>query len=229
MIYNIVQTGVFISRPNRFVALVDIGGAETRCHVKNTGRLGELLVPGTRAIVQKSDIIGRKTAYDLIAVKNHRGVFNIDSSAPNKIFAEWMHSENSPIAPAEIKAEYVYGASRLDFMVTDIHGRRHLIETKGVTLLSADGDTALFPDAPTARGVKHVHHLIRALDDGYKSHIVFVVKTDCPKNFTPNRKNDPEFADALLLARERGVDILALRCSVAEDRITPATLIPVTL
>ena len=126
MIYTNVQNGVFISRPNRFVALVDLGSAEIRCHVKNTGRLGELLIPGTQAIVQKSDIANRKTAYDLIAIKNNRGVFNIDSSAPNKVFAEWVRSESSPIAPAVVKPEYVYGASRLDFMVTDICGQRRV-------------------------------------------------------------------------------------------------------
>lgn len=227
MRYDDIQDGVFISRPNRFVAMAEIGGEETRCHVKNTGRLGELLIPGAQLTVQRANSPGRKTGYDIIGVKTEKGYVNIDSQAPNRLFEEWLLSGNGTVKPAEIKREYKYLSSRLDFMITGEDGERHLVETKGVTLI--EGDVALFPDAPTERGVRHLEHLSRAVDEGFVSWAVFIVKAGFAQSFSPNEGRPPEFARALRLAEKSGVNILALCCDVSRDEISVKRQLPVKL
>ena len=211
---------MFVARPNRFIAVVKIGCIETLCHVKNTGRLGELLIPGVEVIVQKPapERKARKTGYDLVAaVTNGEEIINIDSQAPNRLFEEWVRAGKSPIAAAEIRREYVYGDSRLDFLITDASGKRHLIETKGVTLL--DGGAALFPDAPTERGIKHLRELCLAVEAGFSAYAVFIIQMEGVDYFTPNAKMHKAFYDALCMARDAGVQVLAFDCAVGEDSL----------
>lgn len=216
MKYENTVSGVFIERPNRFIARVSVGGEEKICHVKNTGRCRELLLPGARVILQRFELGKRKTEYDLIAVYKGDMLINMDSQAPNAVFGELL-SEGGFIPSVEaIKPECRFGDSRFDFYF-EAAGRKCFAEVKGVTL-EQDG-VVLFPDAPTERGVKHIRELISAAGAGYDAYIVFVVQMEKCRYFTPNRQTHPAFADALAEARAAGVGIRAFRSLVTESTL----------
>lgn len=212
MKYQNIVKAEFVSRPNRFIAKVKINGKEEICHVKNTGRLRELLIPGVCVYVQKCTSPGRKTPYDLIAVSHMGETVNIDSQAPNKVFGEWVSSYFEDVT--YVKPEAKYKKSRFDFYV-ETKTRKIFIEIKGVTLI--ENGTALFPDAPTERGVKHLNELCECIDDGYEAYVFFVIKKENITRFCPNRKTHPEFADALADAKKKGVNIIAVNCRVEPD------------
>ncbi len=225
MTYRKTITAEFISRPNRFIAQVQMtdGSTET-VHVKNTGRCKELLVPGRCVILSEGENTGRKTKYDLIAVeKPGIGLINMDSQAPNVAAYEWLKKK---MPHAEIRREVTYGSSRFDLCVTDV-GKTTFIEVKGVTLEN-DG-IASFPDAPTERGVKHVRELIAAKRAGYVAVILFIVQMKGIKYLTPNDATHPEFGIALREAAAVGVDIMALDCVVTEDSMVADAFVPVKL
>lgn len=213
MKYKNIEKAIFLERLNRFVALVEIDGEKSLCHVKNTGRLRELLVPGSQVWVQRSDKPGRKTAIDLITVKNGDRLVNIDSNAPNALFAEYARKMG---LFELLKPEQSYGGSRFDFYAEKA-GARAFIEVKGVTLL--DGETARFPDAPTQRGIKHLQELGRCVDEGYEAYIVFIIAMKGARRFSPNEATHPEFAAALREAAAKGVRALAFDCVVGEGSI----------
>lgn len=218
MTYGNVREGRFISRPNRFIAKIELDGREETVHVKNTGRCRELLVPGCRVVVQQSANPARKTAYDLIAVYKEREgkpslLVNMDSQAPNKAALEWI--KGGLFSPdAAVYPEKTFGASRFDLYIEDC-GRKAFVEVKGVTL-EQEG-VVLFPDAPTERGVKHLRELITAAEQGYEAYILFVVQMKEVSLFRPNRATHPEFADALRAAADAGVRVLAVDCIVTPD------------
>ncbi len=213
MKYKNIKSGIFIERPNRFVAHCEIDGKTEVCHVKNTGRCKELLIPGCRVILEKSDNPNRKTAYDLIAVYKGDVLFNIDSQAPNRVVYEWLQGFEEI---KYIKPECKFKNSRFDFYLKT-ENKEVFIEVKGVTL-ELDGDF-LFPDAPTERGVKHIEELIKAKDQGYGVAIIFVVQADAVGTFYPNEKTHPQFAEALKKAMKKGVFVGAFNCSVGEDEL----------
>ena len=216
MKYNNTQVCTFISRPNRFIAHVHDGDEEIVAHVKNTGRCRELLIPGCRVIIDKSDNPMRKTPCDLIAVYKGDMLINIDSQAPNKVVGEWLASGAFSDDITLIKPECTYKNSRFDFYI-EAEGRKIFAEVKGVTL--EENGVVLFPDAPTERGVKHVTELIEAVENGYEAYIFFVVQMTKCRYFVPNEKMHPEFAEALRLAEEKGVKIRALNCRVTENEL----------
>lgn len=195
-----------MERPNRFIAMVEIGGVLERCHVKNTGRCRELLVPGAKVYLEKSNNPNRKTAYDLIGVDKGEFYINMDSQAPNKIAAEWLETQGW----AYIRPEARYGDSRIDFYMEGPGQRRAFLEVKGVTL-EEDG-VARFPDAPTERGVKHMRELMGALAEGYEAYILFVIQMKGVHLFEPNDKTHPAFGDTLRQAAKAGVKVLAYDC-----------------
>lgn len=285
MKYNQVVPGTFLQRPNRFIAHVLINGKEEVCHVKNTGRCRELLIPGCTVYCAVSDNPQRKTKYDLIAVEkrvtyptitkqqdlpaatttsseaietndasnsktgpgsSHVLLVNMDSQAPNAAVKEWLQSGASPFENIDfLKPEYKYGNSRFDFYLecktetkrTGVssnstekteampvpteneitHPRKIFLEVKGVTL--EDNGVVLFPDAPTERGVKHVRELIRCLEEGFETYVLFVVQMEHALYFIPNRKTHPQFADALCDAQKAGVQLLAYTCKVTPDEM----------
>lgn len=226
MKYSNIHKAVFKSRPNRFIAICDLDGVEQICHVKNTGRCRELFVPDCTVYLEKSENPERKTAYDLVAVMKGSELFNIDSSAPNKVFGEWLGSGGLFDDITLIKPEETYKNSRFDFYVE--HGEnKAFIEVKGVTL--EENGVLLFPDAPTQRGVKHIYELCDALENGYESYIAFIIQTEKASFFTPNRRTHPEFAAALEYAGKRGVKILCLSCKTAPDSLEIADYVPVIL
>ena len=232
MKYHIVKKGIFCSRPNRFIAYVEIDGREEVCHVKNTGRCRELLLPGATVYVEVADIQKnpeRKTKYDLIAVekgtKQDTKIINMDSQAPNRAFLEWaprFFGQNAKVIP-----EKTYGNSRFDFYVETEDGKRHFVEVKGVTL-EQDG-VVLFPDAPTERGRKHILELCDCVENGFFAHLFFVVQMKGVSYFTPNVATDPKFAEALNIAKEKGVNICAVDCYVTPDTMKISDFLEVRL
>lgn len=222
MRYKNVKEGTFLSRPNRFVAIVDIDGKQETVHVKNTGRCKELLVRGAKVYLEQSENANRKTKYDLIAVYKGDLLINIDSQIPNRVFAEWATAHFTGITL--LKPEVTHGDSRFDFyMETD--EKQIFVEVKGVTL-EKDG-VVLFPDAPTERGVKHLRGLKQCIAEGYGAMVVFVVQMEHAKYFMANRKMHPAFADALKEAKEAGVQVMALKCAILPDEIVATSHIPV--
>ncbi len=214
MTYNNIKRGIFLSRPNRFIAHIEIDGKEEICHVKNTGRCKELLNPGARVLVQKSSNLERKTKYDLISVYKGKRLINMDSQAPNKVFGEWAGEYFKNIS--YIKPEAKYKNSRFDFYI-EAEGKKIFAEIKGVTL--EDDGVVLFPDAPTERGVKHIKELCSAIDDGYEAYIFFVVQMEGVKYFTTNKNTHPEFALALKEAEKKGVNICCVDCYADETEL----------
>ena len=217
MKYKNTVVGEFISRPNRFIANVKVDGKVQVCHVKNTGRCQELLIPGCKVILEKSDNPSRRTAYDLVAVYKGNLLINMDSQAPNKVLGEWVTDGGFVENLSLIKPECKYKNSRFDFYI-EAGGKRIFVEVKGVTL--EENGVVLFPDAPTERGVKHVNELIDAAENGYEAYIFFVIQMEKCLYFEPNKKMHPEFAEALSLAQSKGVNIRALNCRVSENKLS---------
>lgn len=225
MIYHHIKEGRFVSRPNRFIAHVEVDGRTEVCHVKNTGRCRELLIPGTRVWIDESQNPDRKTKYDLITVDRGGMLINMDSQAPNKLFAEWVAAGNMG-KWEEIRPECRFGDSRFDFRLRS-GDRLTYVEVKGCTL-EVDG-IALFPDAPTERGVRHIRELMAAKAAGYGAMLVIIVQMKGPGVFRPNRATHPAFADALAEAAAAGVEIHAFDCIVEADRAVIDREIPVEL
>lgn len=225
MHYEKIVKGIFIDRPNRFIAHVWIDGVVETVHVKNTGRCRELLVPDCKVILEdfrgRSGYENRKTKFDLIAVykETERGtlLINMDSQAPNKVVAEWLSMQDYDF----IKPEYTFGNSRVDFyMEKNLSGddvQKYLLEVKGCTL-EKDG-VGFFPDAPTARGVKHLYELAEAVEKGYKCYLAFVIQIPDVKVVLPNVETHPEFGTALEAAQKAGVEIIYLQCQVKENSL----------
>ena len=203
----------FLDRPNRFIAHVELSGKTETVHVKNTGRCRELLLPGADVILSHSGNPTRKTAYDLIAVyKEGLGLVNIDSQAPNAVVKEWLLSQGFDV----VRPEYRYGDSRIDFYM-EKDDRKYLMEVKGCTL-ERDG-IGYFPDAPTERGVKHLHELAKAGSEGYQAYLAFAIQMEGVTKVLPNVDTHPEFGEALEAAEAAGVQVLYLPCRVEEDAL----------
>lgn len=221
MKYGKITAGRFISRPNRFIANVEVDGEVQTVHVKNTGRCRELLVPDARVYLEIPDNPARKTKYDLIAVEKQtdRGVMfvNMDSQIPNAAAGEWLKNCGLFSENAVIVREKTFGKSRFDFYIED-SGRKAFLEVKGVTL-EYDG-VAMFPDAPTERGVKHINELVSCIDAGYEAYILFVIQMKGVRFFRPHDEMHPEFGEALRNAADKGVKILARDCVVTPDSMT---------
>ena len=213
MKYREIVEGVFIDRPNRFIAHVDVNDTVETVHVKNTGRCRELLVPGAAVRLEVSVNPKRKTKYDLVMVhKQGLGWVNMDSQAPNKVVAEWLATGDYDL----VKSEYTYGKSRIDFYM-EKNGEKYLLEVKGCTL-EVDG-IGYFPDAPTERGVKHLHELEQAQQAGYRCAVAFVVQMEGVTEVRPNISTQPEFGTALAEAKAAGVRVLFLLCRIGRDSL----------
>ena len=216
MIYQNMVAGTFLSRPNRFIAKVEIDGREETVHVKNTGRCRELLIPGSAILCQRAANPSRKTRFDLICVWKGKRLVNMDSQAPNVAAGEWLASGGLGEIQ-NLRPETFHEDSRFDFSFTR-NGRPCLLEVKGVTL-EMDGMCA-FPDAPTQRGAKHLQGLRRAVAEGYEAYVLFVIQMADVAYFRPRFETDPAFAAALREAAAAGVQILAYDCAVTETTMT---------
>ena len=220
MTYKNIHTATFVSRPNRFIALCDLNGEEVVCHVKNTGRCRELLVPGATVFLDEPSGRERKTKYDLVAVEKslENGeiiLINMDSQAPNEAAEEFVKKRLFPDA-ISVRREVTKGNSRFDFCIEE-EGKTTFLEVKGVTL--ENGGIASFPDAPTERGVKHIEELISLKKEGYDAAILFVIQMKGIHEFRPNDITHKAFGDALRRAEKAGVDIYAYDCIVTPESI----------
>lgn len=216
MKYEHMEQAVFLERPNRFVAYVELAGKREICHVKNTGRCRELLLPGAKIYVQRQNNPARKTPLDLIAVKKGDRLINMDSQAPNRVTAEWLRTGGFCSQDAMIRPECRYGNSRFDFYIED-EQRKIFMEVKGVTL--EEEGIVRFPDAPTERGVKHIQELIECKKAGYEAYIFFVIQMKNVRFMEPNDRTHPAFGEALRKAATEGVGIIARDCLVEPDKL----------
>ena len=226
MQYGKILPARFLSRPNRFVARVEAEGEELVCHVKNTGRCRERLVPGATVWLEESPNPSRKTKFDLIAVEKGDRLINMDAQAPNKVFGEWAAAGGFREGLTLLRPETTYGSSRFDFY-WESSKSRGFVEVKGVTL-EEDG-VVRFPDAPTLRGVKHLDELAKAREAGYEAAVCFVIQMENVRWFAPNDETHPEFGQALRRAAQAGVEILAMDCAVTPQSLTMGKSVPIRL
>lgn len=225
MRYEHMVPGIFLARPNRFVAHVQIGGKEEICHVRNTGRCRELLPAGAQVWCQQFNNPNRKTKFDMITVKKGSRLINMDSQAPNAAAKEWLLAGGLGEIE-DLIGEYTHGDSRFDFSFCK-DGRRCFLEVKGVTL-ETDGVCA-FPDAPTQRGTKHLRGLTKLAREGYGAYVLFVIQMADVKYLHPNDTTDPAFGKALREAAAAGVTVMAVDCAVTEDSMTISKQVSVQL
>ncbi|MBO5034427.1 MAG: DNA/RNA nuclease SfsA [Oscillospiraceae bacterium] len=231
MHYANIVSGTFLSRPNRFIAKVLVEGVEETVHVKNTGRCKELLVPGCKVWLERSDNPQRKTRYDLVTVEKPlegggTKIVNMDSQAPNRLFAEWAAAGRFRPGLTLLRPETAWGHSRFDFY-WETAERKGFVEVKGCTL-EKDGWT-YFPDAPTERGVKHLEELTLAKAEEYEAAVCFVIQMADVEGFSPNDETHPAFGEALRRAAARGVEVLAYACSVVPGEVHMTRPVPVKL
>ena len=230
MRYSSCIPGTFLSRPNRFVAQVELNGRTETCHVKNTGRCRELLLPGCRVYLVPGSNPARKTKYDLVAVEKATAhgplLVNMDAQAPNRVFLEWAQGGHFRPGLTLLKPETTFGASRFDFY-WETASDRGFVEVKGVTL--EENRIARFPDAPTLRGVKHLEALVAARQAGYGAAVCFVVQMEGMRWMEPNDATHPAFGEALRRAARAGVEVIALECGVTPDTLRILRPIPVKL
>jgi len=226
IIYPNMVPGTFRARPNRFIAYVEIDGREEICHVKNTGRCKELLIPDAKVWCQHHDDENRKTKWSLIAVQKGDRLINMDSQIPNKLAYEYVNRGGLGFVPDFLKAEKTYGNSRFD-LYYEAAGRKGFVEVKGVTL--EKGSIARFPDAPTERGRKHLFELQKAAAEGYEAWVLFVIQMSEIKHFEPNFDTDPAFAQAIYSVSRNGVTIKAVTCDVSPESLHITQEIPVVL
>lgn len=227
MKYKNIEKAKFLSRPNRFIAYVELNDERTKVHVKNTGRCRELLTENATVYLEKSDNPERSTAYDLVTVEKAGRLINMDSNAPNKAIEEWLYKKVLFPDLTLVRPETTYGNSRFDFYMETASGQKIFMEVKGVTL--ENNNLAAFPDAPSERAVKHVDELIKAHEEGYETYILFVIQMKGIISFSPNWETQPEFGKILQKARRAGVHVLAYDCQIAPDSIEVQNEVPVVL
>ena len=226
MKYEHTEKAIFLERPNRFIAYVNLDGRTETVHVKNTGRCKELLIPGTEIILEKSGNPARKTKYDLICVRKAGRWINMDSQIPNKAAEEWLLKGSLFPEEIHVQREKIYGNSRFHLYVESSR-RKAFMEVKGVTL--EENNIARFPDAPTQRGLKHVEELIHCIQDGYEAYLLFVIQMKGLTCFEPNWNTHPEFGEALIDAQNAGVKLLAYDCFVTENLMEIRDPVPINL
>lgn len=232
MKYKKIVEALFIDRPNRFIAYAKLNDEVVKCHVKNTGRCKELLIPNVTKVYLEDhgDNTNRKTRYSLVTVVKGNRIINMDSQAPNLIAHEWIESGKFRQDIIFIKREVKYHNSRFDIYYERKEKDniiKGFVEVKGVTL--EEDNIVRFPDAPTQRGIKHIEELIRAKKEGYEVNILFVIQMENVLYFEPNVKTHKEFGDALKIAKDNGVNIIAIDCMVTKDEVLPNKEISVKL
>ena len=229
MKYNNIKEALFLERPNRFIAYAQLNNDIVTCHVKNTGRCRELLIPGETTVYLEDhgENTARKTRYSLVTARKGSRLVNLDSQAPNQIVFDWMQAGGLFSDLTNLKREHKYGNSRFDIYYERDNGIKGFVEVKGVT--QEINDIATFPDAPTERGLKHIYELIDAKHAGLEAHIVFVVKMSPIDYLTPNDEIHPEFGVALREASKQGVHIYAIDCNVTMDEIWAKDFVEVKL
>lgn len=216
-----------LSRPNRFLGVVDLNGVETQCFIPNPGRMHELMVPGIKVYLIKHSAEHRKTDYDLTLVEYNDTLISIDSRLPNYMLREAITEARLP----EFKGyhvermEHTFHDSRLDLKLSD-GATQLLLEAKSCTLV--EDNIALFPDAPTKRGARHMNTLTKALEHG-RAAVCFIIQRNDAVEWRPNVKMDPEFAENLKKAVKSGVEAYAYTCNITLEDTNIANRVPISL
>ncbi|MEW8959127.1 MAG: DNA/RNA nuclease SfsA [Moorella sp. (in: firmicutes)] len=220
----------FLSRPNRFTVVAEGEGGPFTAFLADPGRLAELLLPGTELFLAPAkESAGRKTLYDVVLAYRGGIFISLDSRLPNRLFAAAFHGRKLVpfIGYRELTSEVKTGSSRLDFLLTGDEVKPCYVEVKSVTLVS--NGLALFPDAPTVRGVRHLEELMALKEKGFRAAAVFIIQRKDAVSFAPNESTDPLFARALRQAAEAGVEIYAYRCRISLKAACLADAVPVRL
>lgn len=225
---NLVEA-TFIKRLNRFVALVEVAGNQVKAHVPSSGRMREFLVTGAQVLLKPSVTVARRTPYTVLLVRYHGLMVSIDSLLPNRLLGVYLERYQLPGLPCypEIRREVIYGGSRFDFLLRGGGWPDCLVEVKSVTLV--EGGRALFPDAPSTRGARHLRELSVAREEGLQAAAVFIVQREDGLCFSPHDDRDPNFGLALREAARSGVSVLAFTCGVSPGRVALTGSIPVNL
>jgi len=218
----------FLRRENRFRVTVEVNGRLAAAHLPNSGRLRELLVPGRTCYLVSRPAAHRRTPYDLLLVAHAGVLVSVDARLPNRLFAEAVSAGRlAPFTDAtSLEPEVRYGESRLDFRLEGSAGACW-VETKSVTLV--ERNTALFPDAPTSRGRRHLAELAALAQEGVRTAVVFIIQRPDAAAFAPHTEADPAFGLALTTATTVGVEVYAFRCAVTRKKIYIAYQVPVVL
>ncbi|MGI5959045.1 MAG: DNA/RNA nuclease SfsA [Massiliimalia sp.] len=226
MEYQHIRQAVFLRRPNRFIAHILIDGKEQLCHVKNTGRCAELLIPNRTIYVQQHNDSARKTQFSLIAVQKGERLINMDSQIPNRVVEEWLRKGGLGKELTLLRPETKWGNSRFDFY-GETETSRFFMEVKGVTL-EEDG-IVRFPDAPTQRGIKHLEELCLCVKEGYEAYALFLIQMKGVRWFEPNWKTHADFGTAMEKAKKAGVHLLAMDCNVTPEHISAGDFVEIRL
>lgn len=229
MKYQNIKKAIFIERPNRFIAYARLGDEVVKCHVKNTGRCKELLIPEKSEVFLEDhgENTSRKTRYSLVKVIKNGRIINMDSQAPNQVAFDWLCDGGLYSDISFAKREQKYGNSRFDIYYERENGNKGFIEVKGVTL--EEDNVARFPDAPTERGVKHLYELIEAKKAGYEANVLFVIQMKGIDHFEPNYRTHAAFGEVLKEAKETGVNVMAIDCYVTETEVVAGEFVKVIL
>ena len=220
----------FRARPNRFVVHAEVAGVgEVVAHLADPGRLRELLVPGRRmGLRPEAPSPTRATAWTALLVESVAGDgwVSLNTTFPNRLVDEALRAAALPEFDGwrYVRREVPFGGSRLDFLLEREDGRRLYVEAKSVTLV--EEGVALFPDAVTARGARHLEELIRAVGEGHDAAVLFVLQRPDAERIVAARHIDPLFADTLARARDAGVRVLGRRCSVGWEGIRLGEPVP---
>jgi sugar fermentation stimulation protein A len=220
--------GRFKERLTRFSCMVEVSGTLVPCYLPNSGRLEELLLPGKRALLMRQKSKKRKTCYDLFALR-HRGIWVVvDSRVPNRLVYEALVEKDIPELRGypKVRKETSYGSSRLDFLLSGGEGTC-LLEVKSCTLV--EGGVAMFPDAPTSRGRRHVEELLQAKKQGHRACILFIIQRNDARVFQPNDRAHREFGDTLRKAASEGVEVLAYASAFNGTEVRLTERVPINL
>lgn len=226
-----MQEGIFVRRPNRFLAEIELpGDGPVWAHLPNSGRLKELLLPGAAVWIRPVSGVKRRTSYDLVLVEHNITAGSIyvcvDTRLPGAIFTEGLGLGFPSLMKGLTleRAEVRFLRSRIDFLLTASPGQETLVEVKSVTLV--ENGEARFPDAPTLRGSRHLEDLMQAPALGYEAAVIFIVQRSDAVSFVPNDAMDSLFGARLRQAVKRGVQVFAYSCQVTTGEITPLREIP---
>ncbi len=226
---NDIIEATFISRINRFVAEIEVEGRSELAHVPSSGRMSELLYNGAAVFAVPQNKPGLKLKYKLLLAKHGDYLVSVDSLLPNRLVRKALTYNGIPELSGynSFESEISFGKGRFDFYLQHLHAPACYLEVKSVTLVK--GETAMFPDAPTKRGTRHMEELILACSKGYRSVVLFIVQRGDGLCFRPNWEGDYEFSKALQQAATKGVEVLAYKCAATVKQVSLGEKIPVIL
>ncbi len=220
--------GIFLERPNRYLARVEIDGKPVSAHVPDPGRLPGLMIPQRRVRLIHNPGPKRKTDYTLALVRHGRLWVSVFPVFANRLVGEALANRTLPgfSGYTDVASEVKAGHSRFDFRL-DFPDGPMWVEVKSVSLV--EQTVAKFPDAPTERGRRHVEELTALRRKGTRAAVVFVSQRSDTRTITPNEAIDPEFGERLREAQQAGVELYGFNCKVTASAVTLNRPVPVVV